>query len=87
MFKIERDLPELISATASVVAPGGVLFLSTNGTGIAPEEFDTIARATLSRAQRPVLQSQYQPQPPDFPVTRSEPAHLKTLWLRLGSKP
>ena len=31
VFKIERDLPELISATASVVAPGGVLFLSNGG--------------------------------------------------------
>ncbi len=83
-FKIERDLPELVVATASVVSPGGVLFLSTNSMGIGPEEFGLIARATLSRLGRPVLQSHYQPQPPDFPITRSEPAHLKTLWLRLG---
>ena len=24
------------------------------------------------------------PQPPDFPITREEPAYLKTLWLRLA---
>ena len=26
-------------------------------------------------------QQQYVPQPPDFPVSRSEPAYLKTVWL------
>ncbi len=83
-FKIERELPELVSATSSVVAPGGVLFLSTNAAGIGPEKFDSIVRATLAQIGRPVLQSQYRAQPPDFPITRAEPAHLKTLWLRLG---
>ena len=83
-FKIDRDLSELAASAAAVVKPGGVLFLSTNGMGIAPEKFDATIRETLFTLARPVLQSHYQPQPPDFPVTRSEPAHLKSLWLRLG---
>jgi len=24
------------------------------------------------------------PQPPDFPVSRAEPAYLKTVWLRIS---
>jgi 23S rRNA (cytosine1962-C5)-methyltransferase len=38
----------------------------------------------IEAARRPVLERHYAPQPPDFPVTRAEPAYLKTLWLRLG---
>jgi hypothetical protein len=25
----------------------------------------------------------YVPQPPDFPVSREEPAYLKTVWIRV----
>ncbi len=34
-------------------------------------------------AGRKILQEHYAPQPPDFPVSRGEPAHLKTVWVRL----
>jgi hypothetical protein len=40
--------------------------------------------ASIDASGRRVLQKHYVPQPPDFPVSRGEPAYLKTVWLRVG---
>jgi 3-isopropylmalate dehydrogenase len=40
--------------------------------------------AAISLCGRKVRQKHYAPQPPDFPVSRAEPAYLKTVWLRLA---
>jgi len=37
----------------------------------------------LAAAGRRIVSERYIPQPPDFPVSREEPAYLKTVWLRL----
>jgi hypothetical protein len=34
---------------------------------------------------RRILARQSIPQPPDFPVHRHEPAHLKTVWLQIAA--
>jgi 23S rRNA G2069 N7-methylase RlmK/C1962 C5-methylase RlmI len=48
-----------------------------------PEEFlKTIENAILS-SKRKILQRHYFPQPPDFPISRAEPAYVKTVWLRV----
>jgi len=31
------------------------------------------------------MNQHYVPQPPDFPVSRPDPAYLKTVWLRIGA--
>jgi hypothetical protein len=31
-----------------------------------------------------VVLEHYVPQPPDFPVSREEPAYLKTVWMRVA---
>jgi len=40
--------------------------------------------ASIVEARRKILQRHYVPQPPDFPISRAEPAYLKTVWLRIG---
>jgi 23S rRNA G2069 N7-methylase RlmK/C1962 C5-methylase RlmI len=66
-----------------VLAPGGVLFASTNAARLEPERFLAEVRAGLGKAGRRVRAEHYVPQPPDFPVSREEPAYLKTVWMRV----
>jgi 23S rRNA G2069 N7-methylase RlmK/C1962 C5-methylase RlmI len=66
-----------------LLARGGVLFASTNAAGWAPEAFLAAVKAATHAAGRRILQEHYVPQPPDFPISRTEPAYLKTVWLRL----
>jgi 23S rRNA G2069 N7-methylase RlmK/C1962 C5-methylase RlmI len=62
---------------------GGVLFASTNSHKLEPEMFLDQVRKAAKTLNRPFQQEQFIPQPPDFPITRTEPAYLKTVWLRL----
>ncbi len=82
-FTAEKDYAKLVARALPLLKPGGVLFASTNAATLAPEKFLAIIRETVSRAGRKVLQEHYAPQPPDFPITRDEPAYLKTVWLRI----
>jgi 23S rRNA G2069 N7-methylase RlmK/C1962 C5-methylase RlmI len=61
-----------------------VLLASTNAASLSPERLVEMAQAAALRSGRVIQQEHYAPQPPDFPITREEPAHLKTLWLRLS---
>jgi hypothetical protein len=49
-----------------------------------PENFLADVDAAARGAKRKILQRHYVPQPPDFPISRAEPAYLKTVWLRIG---
>ena len=40
-------------------------------------------RRAIETGGRRIAQQHYVPQPPDFPISRAEPAYLKTVWLRL----
>jgi 23S rRNA (cytosine1962-C5)-methyltransferase len=82
-FRAEKDFGRLAGLAASLVAPGGVLFCSTNAARVAPEEFLGMVRAGVAAAGRSIRALHYAPQPPDFPVSRDEPAYLKTAWLRI----
>ena len=83
-FRAEKDFGNLLALAMRAVAPGGVIFAATNATRLTPEEFLAVVDAAARTAGRPILQSRYVPQPPDFPIHREEPAHLKTIWLRLA---
>jgi len=83
VFRAETDYAELIAAALPLVKPGGVVFTSTNSADWPPEEFVACVAAAVSGAKRKIVQQHYVPQPPDFPVSREEPAYLKTLWLRI----
>ena len=83
VFRAEKDYGKLVQAALPVLAPGGVLFASTNAAGWPPEEFLGAVKAAIRTAGRRLVKEHYAPQPPDFPISRSEPAYLKTVWLRV----
>lgn len=83
-FSARKDYVRLIAAALPLVKPGGVLFASTNARDWAPEDFVAMAQKQIVAAGRSVLKSHYAPQPPDFPISRAEPGHLKTLWAQIG---
>jgi 23S rRNA (cytosine1962-C5)-methyltransferase len=82
-FRAETDYGQLITTALPLVRPGGVLFASTNAARLAPELFVEQVRRAVASAGRRLAQEHYVPQPPDFPISRDEPAYLKTLWLRV----
>jgi hypothetical protein len=43
-------------------------------------------RAAVVRAGGRVTAEHYVPQPPDFPISRAEPAYLKTVWMRVAAR-
>ncbi len=84
VFKAQKDYGRLVNTALPLLRPGGVLFASTNAADWAPEQFLAAVIQPIQAARRPILLRHYVPQAPDFPVCRSEPAYLKTVWLRIG---
>lgn len=83
VFRAEKDYGRLVAGILPLLAPGGLLLASSNAARLAPEDFVTAVKGAVAEAGRTVQTWHYAPQPPDFPVTRSEPAHLKTVWVRI----
>ncbi|MCX8156401.1 MAG: pseudouridine synthase [Verrucomicrobiae bacterium] len=84
VFRAEKDFPNLVRLALPLLRPDGVLLASTNAAALPPARFVEMIHAAAQAAGRRIRQQHYVPQPPDFPITREEPAHLKTLWLRLS---
>ena len=72
-----EDIEELLKSP-------GVLFASTNAADWAPPDFLSRLERDVAASGRKMFQQHYVPQPPDFPITRDEPAYLKTFWLRIA---
>jgi 23S rRNA (cytosine1962-C5)-methyltransferase len=83
LFRAEKDYGALLRQALPLVRPDGVLFASTNASRLTPATFLDVIRAAVRQARRSITQLHYFPQPPDFPVTRDEPAYLKTAWMRI----
>jgi 23S rRNA (cytosine1962-C5)-methyltransferase len=83
-FRVEKDYGRLASAALALLKANGLLFASTNAADWEPEKFLETLSASVHSAGRKVLQQHYAAQAPDFPVSRAEPAHLKSVWLRLS---
>jgi 23S rRNA (cytosine1962-C5)-methyltransferase len=84
VFRAEKHLSPLVAAALPLLKRKGVLFAATNAATLRPEQFLKDIEAAITTSHREILQRHYVPQPPDFPIVRSEPAHLKTVWLRLN---
>ena len=84
VFRAEKDYGRLVTAALPLLSSGGVLFASTNAADWPAEEFVTGVAEAIHGANREILQRHYVPQPPDFPISRAEPAYLKTIWFRVG---
>jgi len=82
-FRVEKDFGDLVVAALGVLKPAGVLLASANAAGWPAEKFVLRIASAVGAAKRKVRTQHYVPQPPDFPVSRAEPAYLKTLWLRI----
>jgi len=83
VFAAKQDYASLVTLALPLLAPGGVLFASTNAASLAPEGFLGAVRGAVARARRSIVSEHYAPQPPDFPITRGLPAHLKTVWMKI----
>ncbi len=83
VFQADKDYRRLVSVALPLLRSGGVLFASTNAADWKVEGFISAMDAAIRESGRKILQRHYGPQPPDFPVSRAEPAYLKTVWLRL----
>ena len=83
-FRAEKDYGKLVTAALPLVKAGGILFASTNAADWPPEEFLADIEMAVHAAKRKILQRHYVPQPPDFPISRAEPAYLKTVWLKIS---
>jgi len=83
-FRAEKDFSELISAALPLLNPRGVLFASSNTANWPAETFLASIKHAIKDSKRAILQEHYSPQPPDFPISRLEPAYLKTYWARLA---
>jgi 23S rRNA (cytosine1962-C5)-methyltransferase len=83
VFRAETDYGALTAAALPLLRPGGILLAATNAAALAPEDFLEAVTEAIMRSGRTILRQQYAPQPPDFPIERAEPAHLKSVWLRV----
>ena len=83
-FRAENDYGKLVAAALPVLKPGGVLLASTNAAEFLPEEFLADIETAARGAKRKIVKRHYVPQPPDFPISRDEPAYLKTVWLQIA---
>ncbi len=84
VFRVEKNFGDLVTAALPVVKPGGVLLASTNAADWPPEKFLASVESAIRAAKRKILKQHYVPQPPDFPVSRDEPAYLKTVWVKIS---
>jgi 23S rRNA (cytosine1962-C5)-methyltransferase len=82
-FRAEKDYGKLVAVALPLIKPGGVLFASTNAAAWPPEKFLASVRTAIRGAKRRISQEHYFPQPPDFSISRAEPAYLKAVWMRI----
>ena len=73
----------LVGDALKVLRPNGTLFASSNAARWEPEDFVRTIREAVAKANRNIVREHYVPQPPDFPISKAEPAYLKTLWLKI----
>jgi 23S rRNA (cytosine1962-C5)-methyltransferase len=86
VFRAEKDYGKLVGAALPLLKPGGVFFASANASSLQPDDFLRMVEGAVTEAGQSIARRHYVPQPPDFPLHRAEPAHLKTVWVRLAPK-
>jgi len=83
VFRAEKDYADLVAQAVPLIKPKGTLLVSTNAARLAPEDFLQMVHAGIKVSHRAIEGQHYVPQPCDFPMSRDEPAYLKTCWIRL----
>lgn len=82
-FRVEQDFGRLTQSALEVLKPGGVLLASSNTARWDAVSFLAAVEGAANACGRRIRQKHYVPQPPDFPVSKTEPAYLKTVWMRI----
>lgn len=83
-FSVKKDMSKLLKLATSLVSANGWIFASSNLADWKLDDFvKTIESAVKSEGRR-IAEKVIIPQPFDFPVSKACPAHLKSVWLRLG---
>ena len=83
VFLAKRDYGSLAKAAAPLVRNGGMLLACCNAAGLSNAKFREEVRRGIRASGRKIVGAFLAMQPPDFPVTKTEPAYLKVSWLRL----
>jgi 23S rRNA (cytosine1962-C5)-methyltransferase len=84
VFRVERDYPRLVSASAALVLPGGLLLACCNQASLTSKRFETLVRQGLTAAGRDATHlEKLGPSPIDFPPPPGEEPALKVLAVRL----
>ncbi|MEP6663497.1 MAG: class I SAM-dependent methyltransferase [Verrucomicrobiota bacterium] len=83
-FRAEKDYGKLVAAALPLLKRLGILLASTNAADVVPKVFLETIQSAIQQGGRKMVQQHYAPQPPDFPVSREEPAYLKTVWLKIA---
>jgi 23S rRNA (cytosine1962-C5)-methyltransferase len=84
VFRAEKDYGELVNTALPLLSDGGVMLASSNASGWKAEDFVAMLRLTVRKHGKEISAFHFAPQPPDFPVSRAEPAYLKTAWCRIS---
>jgi 23S rRNA (cytosine1962-C5)-methyltransferase len=84
IFRAKEDYGRLVTEALKVLKPGGTMFASSNAARWEPQDFVQTVRHAITFAKRKIIREQYVPQPPDFPISKAEPAYLKTLWMQVA---
>ncbi|MGV3772197.1 MAG: pseudouridine synthase [Verrucomicrobiales bacterium] len=82
-FSAEKDYGKLAEAAFQLLSPHGALFASTNAAKYHPEAFASDIQTAAIAAKRKPKVMEFFPQPFDFPISKAEPAYLKTMWVGL----
>jgi 23S rRNA (cytosine1962-C5)-methyltransferase len=81
IFRVEKDYPRLLRAVLPLLRSGGVILACANTIRLEASAFCAMIRRAITQNGSHILREQWMPQPPDFPISRLEPAHLKSVWL------
>lgn len=81
VFRVRKDFASLVAAALPLLKTDGVLLASANAADWPPEDFVASVESAARALKRKTSKPHYFPQPPDFPVSRPEPAYLKTAWF------
>lgn len=81
VFRVEKDYPRLMRLSLELLNRRGTILACCNALRLDPEKFCREVEKGVAAAGGRVEHRLFIPQPPDFPMSRQEPGHLKTLWL------
>ena len=83
-FQVEKHLGPLVKECLPLLRANGILFASSNAASWPPDAFLVAVRASARAMGRKIVREHFVPQPGDFPISREEPAYLKSVWMQIS---